>query len=86
MTNWVSIKVGDKKMRRFAIKRVIPFIFLISFTSLASGQTPLPLIGTEYGVGVRAMGMGSAFVGLANDYSASFWNPAGLDPICKFPL
>jgi len=30
------------------------------------------------GVGARAVAMGGAFVGLADDYSAIFWNPAGL--------
>lgn len=30
------------------------------------------------GGGARALGMGSAFVAVANDASASFWNPAGL--------
>ncbi len=30
------------------------------------------------GAGARALGMGSAFVGVANDASAPYWNPAGL--------
>lgn len=30
------------------------------------------------GVGVRAMGMGGAFLGVADDFSAVYWNPAGL--------
>jgi len=30
------------------------------------------------GVGARPLGMGGAFVGLADDASASYWNPAGL--------
>jgi long-chain fatty acid transport protein len=30
------------------------------------------------GIGPRAVAMGGAFVGLADDYSAVFWNPAGL--------
>jgi len=29
-------------------------------------------------IGPRALGMGGAFVGLANDYSTVYWNPAGL--------
>jgi long-chain fatty acid transport protein len=29
------------------------------------------------GLGTRAQGMGGAFVGIANDFSAVFWNPAG---------
>ena len=65
-------------MRRYAIIGLIPFVLLICSTSFTSGQTILPLVGTEYGIGIRALGMGGAFVGLANDYSASYWNPAGL--------
>jgi long-subunit fatty acid transport protein len=30
------------------------------------------------GVGARSLGMGGAYTGLADDYSATFWNPAGL--------
>jgi long-subunit fatty acid transport protein len=30
------------------------------------------------GLGVRAMGMGGAYIGVADDFTAVFWNPAGL--------
>ena len=30
------------------------------------------------GTGARALGMGGAFVGVADDASATYWNPAGL--------
>jgi len=32
----------------------------------------------KIGVGARAMGMGGAMVGIANDASAMYWNPSGL--------
>ena len=32
----------------------------------------------SYGAGGRALGMGGAFYGLADDATASFWNPAGM--------
>jgi long-chain fatty acid transport protein len=32
-------------------------------------------------VGARASGLGGAFIGLADDYSAAFWNPAGITQI-----
>ena len=35
------------------------------------------------GFGARATGMGGAYVGLANDYTAVFWNPAGLAELTK---
>ncbi len=35
------------------------------------------------GVGGRALGMGSAFVGLADDGTAAYWNPAGLATLSR---
>ena len=35
------------------------------------------------GYGARALGLGQAFVPVANDYSALYWNPAGLGQIRK---
>ena len=32
----------------------------------------------RFGVGARAMGMGGAFVAVADDVNAAYWNPAGL--------
>ena len=31
----------------------------------------------SYGAGARGIGMGRAFVGLADDATAVYWNPAG---------
>jgi hypothetical protein len=60
--------------------RTVPIVFL-AVALLA----PNPARATRYageflriGVGARALGMGSAFVGLADDGTASYWNPAGL--------
>lgn len=33
----------------------------------------------QTGVGVRAAGLGEAYVGVADDTSALYWNPAGID-------
>jgi long-chain fatty acid transport protein len=35
------------------------------------------------GTGAKSDAMGGAFVGLANDFSAAYWNPAGLAQIAK---
>jgi hypothetical protein len=40
-------------------------------------------IGNFAGVGVRAMGMGGAFAGVADDFTAIYWNPAGLAQISQ---
>lgn len=35
----------------------------------------------RFGVNARALAMGGAFVALADDYSATYWNPAGMPQI-----
>lgn len=42
----------------------------------ASGGQPAQFM--SYGAGARALGMGGAFAAVADDASASYWNPAGL--------
>ncbi len=37
----------------------------------------------SHGVGARALGMGSMFVSIADDATATYWNPAGLSQIEK---
>lgn len=37
----------------------------------------------SHGVGARALGMGSAFVAIADDSTATYWNPAGLTNVKK---
>lgn len=49
--------------------------------SYANGQTAwdaIHLFEGETGFGTQALSMGGAFTGLANDFSAVYWNPAGL--------
>jgi hypothetical protein len=40
----------------------------------------------DLGVGARALGMGGAFVGLADDSTSTYWNPAGLTGIQNFEV
>ena len=58
---------------------------LLAFSTFGFLLTAGPAHATRYageflriGVGARALGMGSAFAGLADDGTAAFWNPAGL--------
>lgn len=48
---------------------------------MAVGQTGVAKYAGEFislGVGGRALGLGGAYVALANDVTAGYWNPAGL--------
>jgi len=70
--------------RRFVKELTLTFtvILLVSTVFASSGRmtnvatTAAPFL--EVGVGSRAIGMGGAFVAVANDVSALYWNPAGL--------
>lgn len=44
----------------------------------AEGDSGQPGAFLTYGAGARAIGMGRAFVGLADDATAVYWNPGGL--------
>jgi len=47
-------------------------------SAFAQGDAGQPGEFTRYGVGARALGMGHAFTGLADDAGVMYWNPAGL--------
>lgn len=57
---------------------ILPHIFAQGFVSDVSkkGTSAAPFL--SIGQGARAIGMGSAFVGVVNDVSSIYWNPAGL--------
>ena len=55
------------------------FLVLVVTCGAVRGQERL--IGSFSGLGVRAMGMGGAYIAIADDFTATFWNPAGLTQI-----
>jgi long-chain fatty acid transport protein len=58
--------------------------FLLGLAVLLAVSSGLLANGLNLnGFGARAAAMGGAFVGLANDYTAVFWNPAGLAMMTK---
>ncbi|MBU0567282.1 hypothetical protein KJ693_09645 [bacterium] len=63
------------------LKKIGIFIILGLLLGLAQAVSAEPgATGASFlkiGVGARALGMGGAFVGLADDASALYWNPAG---------
>ena len=61
-------------------------VFVISVVFISSGYSQFPedalrLSVPGLGIGARSLGMGLAYTGVANDFSASYWNPAGLGQI-----
>jgi long-subunit fatty acid transport protein len=61
---------------------------LIIFTSVnicfaQNNYDAIRITDNEIGFGARALGMGGAYVGVADDYSAIYWNPAGLAQMRK---
>ena len=53
-------------------------VALLAAASIASAQVEELLEYNFLGAGARANGMGDAFIGVADDATAIFWNPAGL--------
>jgi hypothetical protein len=52
-------------------------LFLLGCLLVGPNARPAAAQGVE-AVGLRALGMGGAFVAVADDASATYWNPAGL--------
>ncbi|MDE0428068.1 MAG: hypothetical protein OXN25_24705 [Candidatus Poribacteria bacterium] len=73
------------------MKRAIYLTFIClfataSFAPISTAQVEEMAIGKTFGVGARAMGMGGASLGLADDFTALYWNPAGMAQIQKFEM
>lgn len=58
---------------------VLLFIMLISLNKASSQQEIT--IGNDFIIGARSAGMGGAFASIADDFTALYWNPAGLSQI-----
>ena len=65
------------------------FFSLLIFTHSALAEVDFDkLYGSDLGMGIgaRAIGLGGAFVSIADDPSAVYWNPAGLTDINQFQV
>lgn len=62
------------------MKRYLSVALVLTFSVAAFAQEFGKYAGEfmSIGVGGRALGVGSAYVALANDVTASYWNPAGV--------
>ena len=61
-------------MKRFLILPAIIISFVFSQNNVATTSAAF----LEIGPGARSLGMGSAFVSIADDASSLYWNPAGI--------
>ena len=61
-------------------------IFFITISSLTNAQSNIATTSAaflEIGPGARSLGMGSAYVSVADDASSIYWNPAGIVNVNK---
>lgn len=66
------------------IHRIIVILLSVLFAGTVLGkETRYAGSFLELGIGARAMGMGGAFVAVANDGSAFYWNPAGASTLLR---
>ncbi len=70
-------------MRKIA--SLLSIVSLLLICSPAMGQETIA-IDHFAGVGARAMGMGGAYIAIAEDFTATYWNPAGLAQIRRIEL
>ena len=78
MTGGGAVYVKLRRMRRPVLASI--FIMVILGVPAVAGAQSTESVGT------RAQGMGGAFVGVADDASAVYWNPAGLASGAYFSL
>jgi len=61
---------------------ILSFCFFITGASATNGDVGTNADATsKIGIGAKASAMGGTFVGVANDVSSAYWNPAGLGQI-----
>jgi long-subunit fatty acid transport protein len=67
------------------MKKYIFVACLFSSISLFAqfAEDAVTLLDNQYGFGAKSIAMGTAFTAVADDYSATYWNPAGLAQIKK---
>jgi long-chain fatty acid transport protein len=74
-------KFADAQSRDVRVMNVL--WGMLVFAAILAISVPSAMAGgfALSGVGSKAIGMGGAFRGLADDWSAAYWNPAGLTQI-----
>ncbi len=65
-------------MRKMLVATAVTMLVLIMATPLMAQEDTSALSGAAVGMGPRSAAMGGAFVAVADDATALYWNPAGL--------
>lgn len=76
--------MNHSRGKRWMVVLGTALVFVVSLTTVAMAADPFFLPFLRTGVGARAAGMGNAYVAVANDATAGFFNPAGLTHIQKW--
>ena len=75
-----------KRLMKTTIALVLICTCFVFGSSIGVAQEEEIAIGNTFGLGARTMGMGGAFLAVADDFTTLYWNPAGLAQIRKFEL
>ena len=75
-----------KRLMRTTIALALMLTCFVLGSSIGVAQEEEIAIGNTFGIGARTMGMGGAFLAVADDFTTLYWNPAGLAQIKKFEL
>ncbi|MCP4106293.1 MAG: hypothetical protein GY749_12260 [Desulfobacteraceae bacterium] len=67
----------------FIISLRLLFVFCSCLTTASGQETELPFSFYPVGSGARAVGVGGAFIAVADDATAASWNPGGLTQLRK---
>ncbi len=65
-------------MKKLLAATVVAVLVLTMTTQVMAQEVTGPLSGAAVGMGARSAAMGGAFVAVADDATALYWNPAGL--------
>ena len=74
------------EVRKMKIKIILIIGLVFLFAGASYAQNEAFFLGSASGVGGRALSMGSAYIAIADDYSATLWNPAGLTQLRRMEL
>ena len=80
MKNLQKIAIGRSLLRLFYLYILAVGLILLT-TGVSADEGSYAAEFLSHGVGARALGMGSAFVAVADDATATYWNPAGLTKV-----